>query len=70
MSDGHVREAEARDLDRVSALWSAITAHHQPLDPLFTMRKDADDELCQLLAALQRDRDAAIFERSKPACEH
>lgn len=61
MSEGHVREAESRDLDRVSALWSAITAHHQHLDPLFTMRKDADDELRQLLAALQRDRDAAIF---------
>ncbi len=58
---GKVREAETRDLDRIAALWTAITAHHEQLDPLFTMRRDAGDELRQLLAALHRDRDAAIF---------
>jgi ribosomal protein S18 acetylase RimI-like enzyme len=64
MSDreaGFVREADSRDLDRVAALWTAITAHHEPLDPLWQMRRDAGGELRQLLGALARDRDAAIF---------
>lgn len=60
-SAGSVRRAEARDLDRVAALWTAITDHHRGLDPLFTMRANADDELAQLLRALHRDPDAAIF---------
>ena len=35
MSDGHgiVRLAHRRDLDRVAALWTAITHHHAHLDP-------------------------------------
>lgn len=56
-----MREADSRDLDRVAALWTAITAHHQGLDPLWRMRRDAGDELRQLLGALARDQDAAIF---------
>lgn len=58
---GAVREADARDLDRVAALWTAITAHHEKLDPLWRMRKDAGDELRELLGALARERDARIF---------
>jgi ribosomal protein S18 acetylase RimI-like enzyme len=56
-----VREAETRDLDRVAAMWTAITRHHEPLDPLFRMRPDSDGELRELLRALLRDRDAAIL---------
>lgn len=56
-----VRAATARDLDRVAALWTAITAHHEPFDPLFRMRADADAALRELLGRLQRDPDAAIF---------
>ena len=56
-----MREARVRDLDRVAALWSAITHHHAPLDPLWRMRADGDGELRELLGTLQRDPDAAIF---------
>jgi ribosomal protein S18 acetylase RimI-like enzyme len=56
-----VRLAEVRDLDRVTALWTAITHHHAPLDPLFRMRSDAGGELRRLLGELARDPDAAIF---------
>lgn len=56
-----MREAETRDLDRVAAMWTAITRHHEPLDPLFRMRPDSDGELRELLRALLRDRDAAIL---------
>ena len=59
--EGLVRAADMRDLDRVAAMWTAITRHHEPLDPLFRMRHDADGELRELLRALMRDRDAAIF---------
>ncbi|MFP8874845.1 MAG: GNAT family N-acetyltransferase [Myxococcota bacterium] len=58
---GRVREATARDLDRVAALWSAITDHHAPLDPLFRMRPEAGGELRELLGDLCRNPDAAIF---------
>lgn len=58
---GFVRSARVRDLDRVAALWSAITRHHALLDPLFTMREDADGELRELLSGLLRDPDAEIF---------
>ncbi len=58
---GKVRSARVQDLDRVAALWGAITAHHAQLDPLFTMRRDADAELRELLSAMLRDRDAEIL---------
>jgi ribosomal protein S18 acetylase RimI-like enzyme len=49
------------DLDRVAALWTVITHHHASLDPVFRMRSDADSELSELLRAIARDPDAAIF---------
>jgi len=58
---GVVRPARMRDLDRVAALWSAITHHHAHLDPLFRMRSGAEDELRELLTAMLRDRDAVIL---------
>jgi ribosomal protein S18 acetylase RimI-like enzyme len=60
---GVVRPAELRDLDRVAALWTAITHHHARLDPLFTQRRDpeAADALRELIREIHRDRDAAIF---------
>jgi len=45
----------------VAALWSAITHHHAPLDPLWQMREDAGELLRELLAELQRDPDAAVL---------
>lgn len=58
---GGVREATAQDLDRVAALWSAITDHHTPIDPVWRMREGSAGQLKELLAALRRDPDAAIF---------
>ena len=58
---GHVRPAATRDLDRVSALWTSITHHHQGIDPVFQMRPQADDEIRALLLTLYRDPDAEIF---------
>ncbi len=58
---GRVREARHRDLDRVAALWSAITEHHAPIDPLWTMRAGVGDELRALLGDLLRDAGVAIF---------
>ena len=56
-----MRRAVARDLDRVAALWSAITEHHADLDPLFTLRPSAGAEIDALLAAQFADPDAAVF---------
>jgi ribosomal protein S18 acetylase RimI-like enzyme len=50
-----------RDLDRVTALWTALTAHHAALDPLFRLRPGADSEVRALLGAQLQDPDAAIF---------
>ena len=52
LAPGGVRPAQTRDLDRVTALWTVITRHHAPLDPLFRMRVDAEGELRELLTAL------------------
>ena len=56
-----VREAATRDLDRVAALWTSITHHHQWIDPVFQMRPHADDEIKALLLTLYRDPDAKIL---------
>lgn len=56
-----VRSAGAKDLDRVAALWTAITDHHRQIDPLFTMRPDSENVLAELLRAMQRDPDTQIL---------
>jgi len=56
-----VRRAGLRDLDRVAALWTAITLHHEHLDPVFRMRADADEALRELLGQIHRDEHSAIF---------
>lgn len=56
-----VRLARLRDLDRVAALWTGITRHHEPIDPVFRMRAGADGELSELLGAIHRDSNSAIF---------
>lgn len=60
---GRVRGATLQDMDRVAALWTLITLHHAPLDPLFRMRRgaEAEGELRELLRALHRDPDAQIL---------
>ena len=56
-----IRPATPHDLDRVVALWTAITHHHQHLDPMFEMRPDAGEVLRELLAGMLRDPDALIL---------
>ena len=58
---GRVRRAEHTDLDRVAALWTLITRHHEPIDPVFRMRDDADGELRELLGRVARDPDSEIL---------
>ena len=58
---GRVRSAEFADLDRVAALWSIITRHHESLDPAFRMRDGVDGELAEWLRAIARDPDSQIF---------
>lgn len=60
---GSARVARANELDRVAALWTAITDHHAALDPFFRQRRDAraERELRALLAALHRDPDAQVL---------
>jgi len=56
-----VRAASARDLDRVAALWIALTEHHAALDPLFALRRGAEGEVRTLIAAQLRDPDVGCF---------
>jgi ribosomal protein S18 acetylase RimI-like enzyme len=56
-----IRPATSRDLDRVVALWTAITHHHQHLDPIFEMRPEAGEVLRDLLVGMQRDPDSLIL---------
>ena len=58
---GRIRSADSRDLDRVLALWIALTEHHASDEPLFALRPDAGAEIHGLLAETLRDPDAAIF---------
>ena len=58
---GRVRPAEFADLDRVAALWSLITRHHEGFDPAFRMREGAAGELAEWLRAIARDSDSQIF---------
>ena len=60
---GRVRVARHDEIDRVAALWSLITEHHEGLDPLFRMRRGpaAEGELRELLRALHRDPDCVIL---------
>jgi GNAT superfamily N-acetyltransferase len=56
-----VRTARPHDLDRVAAMWTAITAHHESLDPIFRMRADAGTELRRLLSGMHHDPDSHIL---------
>ena len=58
---GAVRRCRPQDLDRVAGLWTALTVHHARLDPVFSLRRDADERIRALLSAQLRDSDTAIF---------
>ncbi len=56
-----VRRAGPRDLDTLSALWAALGAHHEKIDPVFAVRAGADLEIRRLVDAMLRDPDTAVF---------
>jgi ribosomal protein S18 acetylase RimI-like enzyme len=56
-----VRSAKASDLPAVVDHWLAITRHHAPLDPLFTLRPGARAEVRGIAGAILRDPDSAVF---------
>ena len=58
---GQIRRATPRDLDRVAALWIALSEHHASGEPLFDLRPDPEAEIQRLLAATLRDPEAVIF---------
>jgi len=64
---GRIRSADPRDLDRIVALWIALTEHHAYGEPLFALRADADVEIRRLLAARLDDPEAAPKRRSSSA---
>ncbi len=45
----------------LAALWTALTAHHESMDPIFEMRAGADLEVRRLVDAMLRDPDGAVF---------
>ncbi len=55
------RRARPSDLDRVVALWIALTRHHETLDPAFALRPGAEVEIRMILEAQLRDPDTAIW---------
>lgn len=58
---GSIRRANGRDLDRIAALWIALSEHHASADPAFALRPNPDAEIGRLLAATLGDPDAAVF---------
>ena len=58
---GRLRRARPGDISGATELWIEVTAHHADIDPLFTLREDADAEIGRLLASQIRDPDTAIF---------
>lgn len=55
------RRATADDRDAVAALWTALSAHHAPLDPALRLRAGAASEIRELVRASLRDPDAATW---------
>ena len=56
-----VRRAEARDLDGVVALWSALMHHHAGFDSHYRVAQRAEEPWRKFLAGHLSRRDAAVF---------
>ena len=56
-----VRRAGKRDLDRVTALWIALTEYHASLESLFALRDGAEDEVRRIVDAQLHGPDTALF---------
>jgi GNAT superfamily N-acetyltransferase len=55
------RRAGGAELADVTALWLALTRHHEALDPAFALRPGAEAEVRRLLEAHLGDPATAIF---------
>jgi ribosomal protein S18 acetylase RimI-like enzyme len=56
-----LRRAEPDDLDRLVALWTAVADHHARFDAHYRLRDGANHEVRELLRAVLRDPDAAVW---------
>ena len=56
-----VRQARARDVDRVVALWTALMAHHHSIDAHWRIAAGAETEWQAFLGRLLDDPDAAVL---------
>jgi len=59
--EGCIREASQRDQAAVAALWTDLALHHESIDPVFSLRPDANLEIRALVSAQLSDPDAATF---------
>lgn len=62
-----MRRAGRRDLDRVTALWIALTEYHAALEPLFALREGAEEEVRRIVEAQLRDPDTACLVQDEGA---
>jgi ribosomal protein S18 acetylase RimI-like enzyme len=56
-----VRRAALDDLDPLEALWTSLADHHARFDPHYRLRDGAASEVRELLRAVLRDPDAAVW---------
>jgi GNAT superfamily N-acetyltransferase len=59
--EGRIREASQRDRDAVAALWTDLALHHVSIDPVYSLRPNASEEILALVTSQLRDPDAATF---------
>jgi len=67
-----IRPGTPADFAQIVRHWSAITRHHEPIDPLFRQREDAEPWIRDLVGQMLRDPDTAVFvaefEEGEPGC--
>jgi GNAT superfamily N-acetyltransferase len=56
-----IRRADRADLVQLTALWIELTEHHAAFEPRFALRRGAEGEVRQLLAAQLGDPDTATL---------
>ncbi len=56
-----IRAGTPADFAEIVQHWSAITRHHEPLDPLFRQRADAEPWIRDLVGQMLRDPDTEVF---------
>lgn len=56
-----VRRGTPADFAEIVRHWSAITRHHESIDPLFRQREDAEPWIRDLVGQMLRDPDTEVF---------